>query len=151
MKNLVLFGFLLFFSTPSVFGQYLKEQEWTTLSNYKKSNDNTGFEAFLKKRGFSKSDQTNDKYVFYNWKKTDSFYYGVRVNSKSGQVTYMTNDQNYVLKLLSRFVSEYSHIKSEKQGTLAMTHIFQSQTSTIAVKLDLSTDSGTHLLFASNN
>ncbi|WP_282089657.1 hypothetical protein [Aquimarina algiphila] len=151
MKYLMLFAFLLFFSTSTVFGQYLNEKEWTVLSKYTKSNDNSGFEAFLKKRGFSESDQTNEKYTFYDWKKTDSFYYGVRVNKKSGQVTYMTNDQNYVLQLLSRFVSEYSHIKSEKKGTLAMTHIFQSETSTIAVKLDISTDSGTHLLLSSNN
>lgn len=151
MKYLVFTSLLLLFSTSAVFGQYLKEQEWTTLSNYTKSNDTSGFEAFLKKRGFSELDQTNEKYTFYNWKKTDHFYYGVRVNKKSGQVSYMTNDQNYVLKLLSRFISEYSHIKSEKKGTLAMTHIFQSEISTIAVKLDISTDSGTHLLFSSSS
>ncbi len=151
MKYLVFISFLLLFSTCTLFGQYLKEQEWVTLSNYIKSNDDSGFNSFLKKQGFSESNQTNEKYTFYNWKKTDGFYYGVRVNKKSKQVTYMTNDQNYVLKLLSRFVSEYSHTKSEKQGTLALTHIFQSQNTTIAVKLDLSTDSGTHLLFASSN
>ncbi len=139
---------MLLFMSGVTFGQFLKEQEWATLSGYIASNKKADFEAFVKTKGFLKAEETNDKYTFYNWKKTDGFYYGVRVNKKSGQVTYMTNDQNYVLKLLSRFISEYTLLKTEKQGTYATTHIFQSQSITIAVKLDMSSDSGTHLLFA---
>jgi len=62
----------------------------------------------------------------------------------------MTNDQNYVLQLLSRFIADYSLIESKKNTTASVTHVFRSPTSTIAIKLDTSSDSGTHLLFAVN-
>ena len=148
MKYSIIIGGLLFFLSNSVASQFLQENEWATLSDYIKENNQTGFDKFLKTKEFSKSDESNDKYTFYNWKETDGYYYGVRVNKSSGQVTYLTNDQNYVLKLLSRFISEYLLVKSEKKSSNSTTHIFQSQSSTIAVKLDTQAESGTHLLFA---
>lgn len=138
---------LLLYST-TIFGQFLNEKDWSVLSDYVKAKDNTSFESFIKQKSFIKSDESNEKYTFYQWKETKDLFYGIRVNNKSGQVTYMTNDQNYVLKLLSRFISDYSLVESKKKGTLSVTHVFDSQTSTIAIKLDTATNSGTHLLFA---
>ncbi len=132
------------------FGQFLKEQEWASLSDYMASDDTGSFEKFLEGKGFLKSDEAHDKYKFYTWKKTDGFFYGVRVNKKSKQVTYMTNDHNYVLRLFSRFISEYSLINSERKGQDIAVHTFQSETSTIVIKLDISPGSGVHLLLAVN-
>ena len=42
----------------------------------------------------------------------------------SGQVTYLTNDQSYVLRLLSRFMIDYSAVKFEKQTGNKALHIF---------------------------
>ncbi len=147
MKHSIIIGLLFLFSSSVAFGQFLQEQEWATLSNYMASNDNVDFETYLKDKGFAKTNEPSEVYTFYTWGATEKFLYGVRVNKKSGQVTYMTNDQNYVIKLLSRFMSEYTLVKSEKQ-TKSTTHVFQSLDVTIAVKLDLLSDSGTHLLFA---
>ncbi len=138
---------MVFLSSFS-FGQYLDEHEWTTLSGYVSSGNNQEFEKFLTQKEFLKAEEANEKYTFYSWKKTDHFFYGVRVNKKSGQVTYMTNDQNYVLKLLSKFISEYTRVTSDQQGQRSVTHIFESPTATIAVKLDITENQGTHLLFA---
>ncbi len=147
MKKLIIICFL--FSSSISFGQYLQEQEWSKLSNYIASNDNIEFESFLKEKGFLKSDEANERYTFYIWKASEKFLYSVRVNKTSKQVTYLTNDQNYVLKLVSRFMSDYKLIKSEKQAK-STTHIFQSLNGTVAVKLDTVSDSGTHILFAMN-
>ncbi len=150
MKYSKIIGFVFLFCSSISFGQHLNEQEWAILSKYIASNDVTGFETYLKKKDFTKAEETNPNYTFYNWKEIEPFYYGVRVNKASKQVTFMTNDQNHVLKLLSRFVSEYQLIKSDKQGEKVMLHIFQSPNGTIAVKLDIASDSGTHLLLAVN-
>ncbi|GAA4272306.1 hypothetical protein U6A24_21035 [Aquimarina gracilis] len=147
MKGLIIIGFLFLFSTNQIFGQFLQEQEWAKLSNYISSNDQIGFKTYLKNKGFLKANEPSEKYNFYTWNTTEKLIYAIRVNKKSGQVTYMTNDQNYVLKLLSRFMSDYTLVKSEKQSK-STTHIFQSLDGTIAVKLDTASDSGTHLLFA---
>ncbi|MBQ0735457.1 hypothetical protein [Aquimarina celericrescens] len=148
MKYTLIISFILLISSNLTFGQHLKEQEWAKLSKYIASDDIKGFEDYLSEKDFNKAEETNPNYTFYNWKQIEPFYYGVRVNKASKQVTYMTNDQNYVLKMLSKFMSEYTLITSDKQGTKSTTHIFQSPGNTIAVKLDTSTDSGTHLLFA---
>ncbi len=150
MKYSIIISFIILLYSSQIHGQHLNEQDWAQLSTYIKSDDKSGFEEFLKEKDFLISNEPNEKYAFYNWKKKDGFYYGVRMNKVSGQVTYMTNDQNYVLKLLSRFVSDYSLIKSEKKGERSTTHLFDSQSTTIAVKLDTATDTGTHLLFAVN-
>ncbi len=148
MKSSIVICTLLLCSSTTIFGQFLNEQDWSKLSDYVKTKDNASFASFIQQKGFIKSEESNEKYTFYQWKKMDGLFYGIRVNKNSDQVTYMTNDQNYVLKLLSRFVSEYSLVESKKKATTSITHIFESNTSTIAVKLDTSTDSGTHLLFA---
>ncbi len=142
-------AFLLSFN--SSFGQFLKEQDWATLSSYAKSNNTSDFESFLAEKDFLKDPEPNDKYTFYNWKKTDGHYYGVRINNRSKQVTYLTNDQHYVLKLFSRFASEYTLTSSEKQGQNATLHIFRASESTIAIKIDDSPKPGTHMLFATKH
>ncbi|MEW7292803.1 hypothetical protein [Aquimarina sp. 2304DJ70-9] len=150
MKHSLIIGLILFFISGNIFGQYLKEQECATLSSLSSVEDLPELETFLEARGFLKVKEEHNKYIFYNWKKTDGFYYGVRINKNSRQVTYLTNDQKYVLRMLSRFMVDYSNIKSEKQGENKTLHIFESKTSTIAVMLDTSKDSETHLLYAVN-
>ncbi|WP_298319618.1 hypothetical protein [uncultured Aquimarina sp.] len=150
MKYSFIICTLLLLCSNLISGQFLTEQDWATLSKHIKTKDKTSFESFIKQKEFIKSEESNQKYTFYQWEETKDIFYGIRVNKKSGQVTYMTNDQNYVLKLLSRFVSEYSLIESKNKGTTSITHVFKSQTSTIAIKLDTASDSGTHLLFAVN-
>jgi len=151
MKYSILISFLFFLNFQLSFGQYLQENEWAKLSGYLASNHQSDFKSFLTKKGFSKADEPSEKYTFYTWKNADTFLYVIRVNKKSGQVTYMTNDQNYVLKLVSRFMSKYNLIKSETKEAKSTTHIFKSLDSTIAVKLDITSNSGTHLLTATLN
>jgi len=135
----------------SGFGQFLKEQDWATLSDFVKAQKITDFETFLTEKEFLKDKEPNDKYTFYNWKKNDNHYYGIRINKRSKQVTYLTNDQHYVLKLFSRFASEYTLTSSKKQGQNATLHIFRTTNSTIAIKIDDSPKPGTHLLFATKH
>jgi len=151
MKFSIIIGFILMFCFQDSFGQFLKEQEWTKLSSYIASNNKNQFESYLKEKGFSKADEDSQKYIFYAYTKAKKYLYAIRLNRTSGQVTYMTNNQNYVLKLVSRFMEQYNLIKSEKKGVTSTTHIFKSTNSTIAVKLDLSAETGTHLLFATSN
>ncbi|MBP2832776.1 hypothetical protein J8281_11315 [Aquimarina sp. U1-2] len=148
MKITILLSITLFLSANLLVAQHLEEQEWAKLSEYIASGNIKKFEDDLAAKNFTKAEDTNGNYTFYNWKNTEPFYYGVRVNKASKQVTYMTNDQQYVLKLLSRFLSEYTLINSDQKDTTSRTHIFQSSENTIAIKLDLSTNKGTHLLFA---
>ncbi|GAA4277940.1 hypothetical protein [Aquimarina mytili] len=150
MKYSLIFSLLLFLASNHITGQYLKEQECAILTNFSSSGDMKGLSDFLETKGFLKDTKEHNKYIFYNWKKTDGFYYGVRINKSSKQVTYLTNDQNYVLRLLSHFMTDYSKIKSEKQGENKALHIFDSKESTIAVMLDTSADSGSHLLYVIN-
>jgi len=151
MKFSIIISFIFIFCSQASFGQFLKEQEWSKLSAYITSNDMDQFESYLKEKGFSKTDEDNQKYTFYAYKDIAKNLYAVRLNHTSKQVTYMTNNQNYVLKLVSRFMEQYQLIKSEKKGVTSRTHIFKSTKGTIAVKLDLSTETGTHLLFAKPN
>ncbi len=150
MKYSLIISLLLIVTSKPIFGQYLNEQECAVLTNFSSSNDMKGLRDFLQTKDFIKDTEENKKYIFYNWKKTDGFYYGVRINKNSKQVTYLTNDQNYVLRLLSRFMTDYSKIKSEKQGENKALHIFDTKKSTIAVMLDTSADAGSHLLYVVN-
>ena len=80
MKYNLILSCVFIFITNFVSGQYLKEQEWATLSSLYSPENPTDFTEFLKVRGFEKSEEEHNKYIFYNWKKTDGFYYGVRIN-----------------------------------------------------------------------
>ncbi|MCK8524132.1 hypothetical protein M0D21_21320 [Aquimarina sp. D1M17] len=151
MKFLPILSLFIFLISTPTFGQKLNEKDWMKLSDYISAGNQDSFKKFLNDHNFSKVDEPNQKYTFYQWKQSEPHFYGVRVNKTSGQVTYMTNDQNYVLKLISKFIADYALVKSETKGTTSTTHVFQSPNSTIAVKLDSSGESGTHLLFAISN
>ncbi|SHI49053.1 hypothetical protein [Aquimarina spongiae] len=139
----------LLYSTPN-FAQHLDEKDWSTLSDLASSGNMSSFNSHLKQRNFLEVQEPNEKYVFYQWNQESPYFYGVRINKKTKQVAYLTNDNNYVLKLLSKFLTKYTLSKSDKKDN-ATTHVFQAPNKVLAIKLDTKDKAGTHLLIASNN
>ena len=139
----------LLYSTSN-FAQHLDEKDWSTLSDFASSGNMSAFNSHLKQRNFLEVQEPNEKYVFYQWNQENLYFYGVRVNKKTKQVAYLTNDNNYVLTLLSNFLTKYTLSKSDKKEN-STTHVFQSPNKVLAIKLDTKDKAGTHLLFATNN